>query len=134
MGLLASIFAYLSAVAAIIVFFLMSADALLNHAHRQTTNPRPELVTVLKINSHKPNKAAHAPQQTADAIPKTSAAAEYRRTADLSNTRSQERHRRVLRRGQQARDWAFRRDHAAAPLAIGYAREAVPRFSDAPRR
>jgi hypothetical protein len=98
MGLLASIVGYLGAVAGIVVLFLMSADALLNHDPRQTTHPRPELVTVVKINPHKLNKAAHAPQQTADAIPKTSAAAEYRRKADLSNTRSGEHHRRVLRR------------------------------------
>ena len=56
MGLLASIFAYLSAVAAIIVFFLMSADALLNHARHQATNPPSELVTAAKINPHKPSE------------------------------------------------------------------------------
>lgn len=134
MALLASIFAYLSAVAAIIVFFLMSADALLNHVHHEAAKPRPELVMAAKINPHTLNKAAHAPQKTADAIPKTGAAVEYRRKAELSNTRLEERHRRVLRREQQAREGTLRRERATAPLALGYAQEPVPRFGDAPWR
>jgi hypothetical protein len=134
MALLASIFAYLSAVAAIIVFFLMSADALLNHAHHQATSPPSELVTAATINPHKLNKVAHAAQKTADAIPKTGTAVEYRRKADLSNTRLDERHSRVLRREQEARNWAPRREHAPASLALGYAQEPVRRFGDAPWR
>jgi hypothetical protein len=132
MGLLASIFAYLSAVAAIIVFFLMSADALLNHAHHQATNPPSELVTAAKINPHTPNKVAHAPQNSADAIAKTGSAAEYRRTANLSNTRLEERHRRALRREQEAGDWALRRERTTAPLALGYAQEPMRRLGDDP--
>jgi hypothetical protein len=132
MGLLASIFAYLSAVAAIIVFFLMSADALLNHARHQATNPPSELVTAAKINPHKPSKVAHASHKTADAIPKTGAAAEYRRKANLSNTRLEDRRRRALHQEREAREWALRRERAAAPLALGYAQEPAPRFGDEP--
>jgi hypothetical protein len=130
MGLLASIFAYLGAVAAIVLFFLMSADAVLNHAHHKATNPPPELVTAAKINPHSLNKVAEAPQKNADAIPKTGVAAEYRRTAGLSNTRLEVRYRRALRRERQARDWALRRERAATPLDLGYAQEPVGRFGD----
>lgn len=133
MGLLASIFAYLSAVAVIIVFFLMSADALLNHAHHQATNPPSEMVTAATINPHKLNKVAGAAQKGADAIPKTGTAAEYRRKVSLSNTRLQERHR-ALRREQEARHWALRREQATAPLALGYAQEPVRRSGDEPWR
>jgi hypothetical protein len=130
MGLLASIFGYLSAVAAIIIFFLMSADALLNHAHHQATNPRSELVTAAIINPHKLGNIAHAAQESADAIPETGTAVEYRRKARLSNTGSEERHSRALRREQEARDRALRRERATAPLTLGYAQEPVPRSGD----
>ncbi len=136
MGILASIFAYLSALAAIIAFFLMSADALLYHAHHQAANPPPEPIAAAKINPDKPNKAAHQPQWTADAgaIAKTGAAAEYRRKADLSNARFEEQHRRAWRREHEARYRALRRERAAAPLALGYAQEPAPRFGDEPWR
>jgi hypothetical protein len=130
MGLLASIFAYLSAVAAIIVFFLMSADALLNHAHHQAINPPSELVTAATINPHKLNNVARAAQKTADAIPKTGTAIEYRRKEDLSNTRGEERHSRALRLEQEARNWALRRERTAGSLALGYAQGPVRRFGD----
>ncbi len=134
MGLLASIFAYLSAIAAIIIFFLMSADALLNHAHHEATNPRSELVTAATINPHKLNKVAGAGQKAADAIPKTGIAVEYRRKVRLSNTRSEERHSRASRREQEVRNWALRREQAGAPVALGYAQEPVRRFGDEPWR
>jgi hypothetical protein len=134
MGLLASIFAYLSAVAAIIILFLMSADALLNQAHHQATNPRSELVTAATINPHKLGKVAPAAQNSADAIPKTGTAVDYRRKVRLSNTRLEERHGRALRREQEARNWALGRERATAPLALGYAQEPVPRSGDVPWR
>jgi hypothetical protein len=132
MGILASIFAYLSAVAAIIVFVLMSADVLLYHPHHHTTNPRPELVTAAKIDPHEPETATPRPQRPANvaAIPQRSAVTEYRRRADLTNTRIEEQHRRALHRAQQARYWAPRRGRAAAPLALGYADDPTRRFGD----
>jgi hypothetical protein len=134
MGHLAAIFAYLSAVAAIIVFFLMSADALLNHAHHQETNPRSELVTAATINSYKLGKAAHAARKAADAIPKTGTAVEYRRKVRLSNSRLDERHSRALRREQEARNSAPRRERAAGSLALGYVQEPMRRSDDEPWR
>jgi hypothetical protein len=137
MGLLASIFAYLSAISAIIVFFVMAADALLYHPHHRAANPQPELITAAaKIDPRKLDKAAQPPQRTADVagIPKSGALAEYRRRSDLSNTRFEDRRRRTLRREQQARYWELRRDRAAAPLALGYAEEPAPQFGDEPRR
>jgi hypothetical protein len=132
MGILASIFAYLSAVAAIIVFVLMSADALLYHPHHHATNPRSELVTAAKIDPHKPKAAAPPPQRPANvaAIPQRSAATEYRRRADLTNTRIAEQRRLALHRAQQARYWALHRGRAAAPRALGFAEEPTPRFGD----
>jgi hypothetical protein len=100
MAILASIVAYMSALGAIIVFFLMSANALLYHPHHHMTTPQSELITASSINPDKPNKNAHAPQWTADAgaVPEAGAAADYRRRADLSNTRFEEQHTRALRR------------------------------------
>lgn len=137
MGFLASIFAYLSAISAIIVFFVMAADALLYHPHHHAANPRPELITAAaKIDPHKPNKAAQPPQRTAGVggIAQSGAAAEYRRRTDLSNTRFEDRRRRALRREQQARYWQLRRERAPAPLTLGYAEEPSPQFGDEPRR
>jgi hypothetical protein len=122
MGLLASIFAYLGAVAAIIAFFLMSADALLHHhPHHRPTNPRSELITAAEIGPHEPSEAASPLQHSAEtgAIPQRRAAVEYRRQADLSKARSDEHHRRALRQEQQRRDGAQRPERVAAPLALG---------------
>lgn len=127
MGLLASIFGHLSAVAAIIVFFPMSAGALLYHPHHHATNPRSALITATNVGPHKPSKAT-PPKRTTDtgAIPQTAAAAEYRRKADLSNTRFEERHQCALRKEQEASEWALCGTHATAPLALGYAEEPTP--------
>lgn len=135
MGFLASIFAYVSAIAAIIVFFLMSADALLYHPRHHATT-RSELVTAAKIGPYNPGKAAQPPQRSANnaAIPQRGTVAEYRRKAAVSNNRFEEQHRRALRREQQARYWAPRREHAAAPRALGYAEEPALPFGDEPWR
>lgn len=128
MGLLASNVAYLSVVAAIVIGFMMSADALLNHSHHQATNPRPEITTAAKANSLKTKKAAKPPRNTAEirAIPRKSMAAEYRRKTEPSNTRSREPHKRTVHEAQR-RYWPLHREPAAAPRALGYAEES--RFS-----
>jgi hypothetical protein len=137
MGFLASIFAYLSAISAIIVFFLMVADALLYHPHHHAANPRSELISAAaKIDPHKPNKAARPLQRSAGvaSIPQSGAPTEYRRRTDPSNTRFEDQRRRALRREQQAKYWELRRERAPAPLALRYAEEPAPQFGDEPRR
>lgn len=128
MGLLASIVAYLSVVAAIVIGFMMSADALLNHSRHQATNPRPEITTAAKADSLKIKKAAKPPRNTAElrAIPRKSMATEYRRKTALSNTRLREQRKRTVQKAQR-RYWPRHRKSAAAPRALGYAEE--PRFS-----
>ena len=135
MELLASIFAYLSTVAAIIVFFLMSADALPHHPHHRATNPRSELITAAEIGPHKPSKAARSLQHSAEtgAVPQPRATIEYRRQPDLSKARLDEQHRRALRKELQWRDWAQRAARDAAPLALRHAEEHAPRFGEESR-
>ncbi len=135
MGLLAAIFAYLSAVAAIIVFFLMSADALLYHSHDHATNRRSEIMTVARAD---PLKMA-APRRSHGAaevrtIPQRSVAAEYRRKPALANMRFAEQRRPALRREAQARYWALHRERRAAPLALGYAEEPAAALGYGPSR
>jgi hypothetical protein len=128
MGLLASIVAYLSVVAAIVVGFLMSADALLYHSHQRATNPRPQIATAAKLDSSKMKKAAQPLRHTAEqqAIPRKSIATAYRRKMQLSNPRIREPHKRTVHEAQR-RYRMLQREHAAAPRALGYAEE--PRFS-----
>ena len=126
MGLLASIVAYLSVVAAIVIGFLFSADALIHHSHH-VTNPRPEITTAAKAGSLKTKKTAKPSRNTAElgAIPQKSTATAYRRKAELSNSR-REPHRRTVHEAQR-RYWPLYGERAAAPRALGYAEE--PRFS-----
>ena len=130
MGLLASIIAYLSVVAAIVVGFLMSADALLHHSHQLAADQRQEIITAAKTDSLKTKKAVKPSRNTAEqrAIPQKSTAAEYRRKTELSNTRPRDVHKREARRG----NWPVSHQPAAAPRALGYAEE--PRFSGDPWR
>jgi hypothetical protein len=123
MGLLASIVAYLSVVAAIVIGFMLSADALLNHSHHQATEPRPEITTAAKADTLKTKKAAKSPHNTAElrAIPRKSMATEYRRKT-LSDTRFREQHKRSAHEAQR-RYWPLHRAPAAAPRAFGYAEE-----------
>lgn len=130
MGLLASIVAYLSVVAAIIIGFLMSADAVLNHSRQLAAEQRPEIITAAKTDALKTKKAVKPSRNAAEqrAIPRRSTAAEYSRKAEVSNTRSHEPHKREARRGY----WRLDRQVAPGPRALGYAEE--PRFSGDPWR
>ena len=130
MGLLASIIAYLSVVAAMVIGFLMSADALLHHSHRLAADQRQEIITAAKTDLLKTKKAVKPSRNTAEqrTIPQRSTAAEYRRKTELSNTRSHEPHKREAQRGS----WPLYRQPASAPRALGYAEE--PRFSGDPWR
>lgn len=132
MGLLASIVAYLSVVAAIVIGFLMSADAVLNHSHHHATDPQPQITAAAKTDSLKPKKATKPSQKAAElrAIPKKSTAAEYRRRTELSNTRREPR-RRPAQEAQRPYGQTHR-DHAVAPRAFGYAEE--PRLGGEPRQ
>lgn len=131
MGLLASIVAYLSVVAAIVIGFLMSADAVINHSHH-LTNPPPEMTTA-EADSLKAKKAAKPPRKTAElrAIPQKSIATDYRGKTALSNTRNREPHKRNMHEAQR-RYWPLPQEHAAAPRAFGYAEES--RFGGDPWR
>lgn len=124
MGLLASIVAYLSVVAAIVIGFMLSADALLNHSHHQAIEPRPEITTAAKADTLKTKKAAKPSRNTAElrAIPKKSTATEYRRKTALSDTRVREQHKRTMHEAQR-RYWPLHREPAAASRAFGYAEE-----------
>jgi hypothetical protein len=126
MGLLASIVAYLSVVAAIVIGFLFSADALIQHSHR-VTNPRPEITTAAKAGSLKTKKTAKPSRNTAElrAIPQKSTATAYRGKPELSNSR-REPHKPRAHEAQR-RYWPPYRERAGAPRALGYAEE--PRFS-----
>jgi len=126
MGLLASIVAYLSVVAAIVIGFLVSADALLHHSHQLAASQRSEITTAAKTDALKTKKTVE--QRT---IPQRSMAAEYRRKTELSNTRSREPHKRTVREARRGY-WPPYRQPAAAPPALGYAQE--PRFSGGPWR
>ena len=130
MGLLVSIVAYLSVVAAIVVGFLLSADALLHHSHRLAADQRQEIITAAKTDSLKTKKAVKPARNNAEqrTIPQRSTSAEYRRKTRLSNTRSHEPHEREARRGS----WPLYRQADPAPRALGYADE--PRFSGDPWR
>ena len=130
MGLLASIVAYLSVVAAIVIGFLFSADALVQHSHH-VTNPRPEITTAAKAGSLKAKKTAKPSRKTAEqrAIPQKSTVTAYRRKTELSNSR--EPHKRTVHEAHR-RYWPLYRDRTAAPRALGYAEE--PRFSGDPWR
>lgn len=136
MGLLAVIFAYLSAVAAIVIFFLMSADALLYHPHHQAPNPHSEIVVAAKIDPLDMKKAPRPPRRAAEvrAIPQRSTATEYRRKSDLSNTRFDEQRKRALRRSAHARNWALRREPGEGRHALGYAEEPAAPFGNDPFR
>lgn len=124
MGLLASIVAYLSVVAAIVIGFMLSADALLNHSHHQVTNPRPEITTAAKADTLKTKKAAKSPRNTVElrAIPRKSMATEYRGKTALSDMRLREQHKRSAYDAHR-RYWPPHREPAAAPRAFGYAEE-----------
>jgi hypothetical protein len=128
MGLLASVVAYLSVVGAIVVGFLMSADALLQHSHQRATNPRPEITTAAKLGSSTMKKAAKPLRNAAEqqAIPQRSMAMAYRRKMELPNPRIREPHKRPMHEARR-RSWPLQRQHAAAPRALGYAE--APRFS-----
>jgi hypothetical protein len=139
MGLLASIVAYLSVVAAIVVGFLMSADALLYHSYHRASNPRPEITMAARLDSSQMKTAAKPPRKTApprkpaeqQAIPRRSMATEYRRKIELSNTRAREPRKRTVHEVQR-RYLPLYREHAAEPRALGYAEE--PRFGGNPWR
>jgi hypothetical protein len=126
MGLLASIVAYLSVVAAIVVGFLLSADALLYHSRHLATDPRPQITAAVKADSLKTKKIAKPSRKAAElrAIPKKSTAAEYRRKAELSDTR-REPHKRTAQETQRRYGLTYR-EHAPAPRVFGYAEE--PRY------
>jgi hypothetical protein len=136
MGLLASIVAYLSVVAAIVVGFLMSADALISHSHHLAANPQPEIAMAAKTETLKTNKTVKPSRNIAEqrAIPRRSTATEYRRKTELSNTQSHEPHKHTVHHEAQRRYWAQYRDRerAAASRALGYAEE--PQFSGSPWR
>jgi len=134
MGLLASIVAYLSLVAAIVIGFLMSADALLHHSHQLAADQRQELITAAKTDTLKTKKTVKPSRNTAEqrTIPQKSTATDYRRQAELSNTRSRELHKRTASGQAQKRYWALQRERVSAPRALGYAEE--PRFSGDPWR
>jgi hypothetical protein len=131
MGLLASIVAYLSVVAAMVIGFMMSADALLNHSRHQPTNPRPEITTAAQA-SLKGRKAAKPPRKTVElrTIPQRSMATAYRRK-ELSNTPVHEPHKRIVHEAQR-RFFPPQRQDAAARHALGYADE--PQFGGDPWR
>jgi hypothetical protein len=131
MGLLASIVAYLSVVAAIVIGFLMSADAVINHSHH-LTNPRPE-INAAETDAVKAKKAAKPPRKTVElrAIPQKSIATDYRRQTALSNPHIHEPHKRTMHEAQR-RYWPLHQGHAAAPRVLGYAEES--RFSGDPWR
>jgi Flp pilus assembly protein TadB len=133
MGLLASIVAYLSVVAAIVIGFLMSADALRQHSHQLAADARSEIITAAKTDSLKTKNAAKPSRNTAEqrTIPQRSMAAEYRRKAELSNTRVREPHKRTVHEARRGH-WPPSREFAPAPRALGYAEE--PRFSGDPWR
>lgn len=120
MGLLASIIAYLSVVAAIVIGFMLSADALLNHSHHQAIDSRPELTTAAKVDALKTKKAATLSRNNAElrSIPRKSTAAEYRRKTAASDTRPREPHKRTVHEAQR-RYWPPHRE----PRALGYAEE-----------
>lgn len=132
MGLLASIVAYLGVVAAIILGFLMSADAVLIHSRHQATDPRPELSSVAaNADSLKTKKAAKPRRHSAEVrtIPQKSTAAEYRRKAELSNNHREP----AAHTGHEAHKQYWPHGlYAAAPHAMGYADER--RFSAEPWR
>jgi hypothetical protein len=71
MGLLASFAAYLSVVAAIVIGFLMSADALLHDSHQLAANQRPEIITAAKTDLLKTKNAVKPSRNAAEqrAIP-----------------------------------------------------------------
>lgn len=127
MGLLASIVAYLSVVAAIVTGFMLSVDALRNHSH-QVTEPRPEITVAAKAYSPKTKKAARQPGNAAElrAIPRRSMATDFHRKTDLSNRGGHEAHKRTEHEAQR-RYAPSDREHAGAPRLFGYAQE--PRFS-----
>lgn len=131
MGLLASIVAYLSIVAAIVIGFLMSADAVINHSHH-LTNPPPQIATA-ETAATKAKKAARPPRKTVElrAIPQKSSVTDYRRKTALSNSRIHEPRKRTMHEAQR-RYWPLHQEHAAAPRVLGYAEES--RFSGDPWR
>lgn len=120
MGLLASIVAYLSVVAAIVIGFLMSADAVINHSHHLT---KPE-ITAAETDAMKANKVAKPPRKTVElrVIPQKSIATDYRRKTALSNPRIHEPHKRTVHEAQR-RYWPLHQGRAAAPRSLGYAEE-----------
>src|ERR1700758_3501362 len=101
MGLLASIVAYLSVVAAIVIGFLMSADALVNHCRQLAADQRQEIITAAKTYSLKTKKAVKPSRNAAEqrTIPRRSMVTEYRPKAEVLNTRSHEPRRHEVRRG-----------------------------------
>jgi hypothetical protein len=133
MGLLASIVAYLSVVAAIVIGFLMSADALRQHSHQLAAAARPEILTAAKTDTRKTKTAVKPSRSAAEqrAIPQKSTAAEYRRKAELSNTGVRAPHKRTVHEARRGH-WPLYREPAPAPRALGYAEE--PRFSGDPWR
>ena len=128
MGLLASIVAYLSVVAAIVIGFLMSADAVLYHSHHHATNPQPEITIAAKADSLKTRKALKPARNAAEvrAIPQKSTVTAYRRKTELSNTAVREPHKRTVHEARR-KYWPLNREPAGAPRALGYAQ--APRFS-----
>ena len=133
MGLLASIVAYLSVVAAIVIGFLMSADALLHHSRQLAADQRQEIITAVKTDLLKAKKAVKPSRNNAEqrTIPQKSTAAEYRRNAELSNTRSREPHKRTVHEARRGYEPLYH-EPAPAPRAFGYAEE--PRFGGDPWR
>jgi len=129
MGLLASIVAYLSVVAAIVIGFLMSADALVHHSRQLAANQRPEIIAAAKTDSLKTKKAWKPSRNTAEqrTIPQKSTATEYRRKAELSR----EPHKRTVYEARRAYGPLYR-EPASAPRALGYAEQ--PPFSGDPWR
>jgi len=128
MGLLASIVAYLSLVAAIVIGFLMSADALLHHSHQLAADQRQELITAAKTDTLKTKKPVKSSRNTAEqrAIPQRSTATEYRRKAEFSNSRVREPHKRTTHEARRGYGPLYS-EPASAPRALGYAEE--PQFS-----
>lgn len=157
MGLLASIFAYLLAVTAIVVAYLMSFDAFLYRPDRAmvsrpaiTSVSNPGLVKAKKMPQKKmpqtnADQTRSAARNTSEArtIPNKSTAAEFRRRT-YARTSLYERH--APRRLDEKRAMSEPRnsEHAkseratpspaqqrrAAPYALGYAEEPASRFGN----
>ena len=125
MGLLASIVAYLSVVAAIVIGFVMSADVLLHRSHELAANARPEITAAAKTKSLKTKKVVEPARNAAEqrTIPRRSTATEYRRKTEPLSTRSREPHHRIVRSEAPRPYWVLHGEPAAGARALGYAEE-----------